>query len=356
LSDADINLELIVDGDRGTTFECRTGCCWVGLLWGKDAIRPAAEPSHRDYLFEKDRLRPEPLPEYLVDDRGSLMRPVANYGDDRAPFLTPVYFSAEVLNRYFADSRAFEVDGYYIRDNSGYWGLEYGRSTSGAVIVWLGDLAQKLPSTEHKYWKPYNIPPAGRMRQDFFKPQILGQWTDSEDAAVRVRQARESANRAALKKIGTVLFREPSSEQVHALSTLHVPLGNDLRELAQQVGQLAMICVDGIEGDSLIQLLPARALGLDTKGNRLASISLLQVVLSHRFGLKGEVAADLVKPFRAVQDLRSKLGAHLTSTSTIRESLDRAGIDPGTEPSDTFVKLANNLATAIDQIASVLDL
>jgi len=194
------------------------------------------------------------------------------------------------------------------------------------------------------------------MRQDFFKPQILGQWTDSKDAAVRVRQARESANRAALKKIGTVLFREPSSEQVHALSTLHVPLGNDLRELAQQVGQLAMICVDGIEGDSLIQLLPARALGLDTKGNRLASISLLQVVLSHRFGLKGEVAADLVKPFRAVQDLRSKLGAHLTSTSTIRESLDRAGIDPGTEPSDTFVKLANNLATAIDQIASVLDL
>lgn len=346
--------KFITDAEPGRMFKCDEGQCWLGMAWGKDILRPAPEPQHRFYLFEKDRIQPQELPEYIVAEDGSTMRPVAHYGDAESPFLTPVFFKPEVLNRYLSDSRAFEVDGYYIRDNGGIWGLEYGRTTTGAVVVWLGDLAQSLPSTEHKYWKPYNVAPSGRMRDDFLKPQILGEWTESLDAAVRVRSARREANDVTSARFKAELFREPAAEQNHILSTLHVPLSNDRREFAQQVEQLALLIVDAMNADLLRRLLPDLRLGIDAKGNRLRSLKLLHVVLVQVYQVAEPEADAIVRPLFAIQDLRSKLGAHVTSSAAIRESLQQAGVDPGTEPIRMFEKLAMDVASSIRAVAKAL--
>src|SRR5205823_6012271 len=103
----------------------------------------------------------------------------------------------------------------------------------------------------------------------------------------------------------------------------------------------------------LVGLLPDRTLSVDARGRPLPSIALLEVVLIHRFEIDSQAAAALVRPFRAVQDLRSKVGAHLTSSTAIAESLARAGIDAGTEPVHAFTRLATDLADAINRLAGI---
>ena len=71
-------------------------------------------------------------------------------------YLTHVYFSLDVLNKYYDDPSQYEVaDGSAGR--KGFWSLRIDNSLADSVVVFLGDLG-KLTQREQLHWKSYDIP------------------------------------------------------------------------------------------------------------------------------------------------------------------------------------------------------
>ena len=63
-------------------------------------------------------------------------------------YLTPVYFSPEVLDRYYSDPKYEVRDGYL--SCGGLWGVRVDNNHLEHVTVWLGDLERDLPEKGEK--------------------------------------------------------------------------------------------------------------------------------------------------------------------------------------------------------------
>ncbi|WP_257144823.1 hypothetical protein, partial [Bacillus cereus] len=84
---------------------------------------------------------------------------LANYfgANPEAPhYLTPIYFSKEVLAKYYLKPELYEVNDGHIRCQ-GLWMLHIDNLNKGDYVsAYLGDLG-KLPYKEQVYWKSFNI-------------------------------------------------------------------------------------------------------------------------------------------------------------------------------------------------------
>jgi hypothetical protein len=92
---------------------------------------------------------------------------LANYFDKNpnAPqYLTPVFFGAEVLAKYYDDTRKYSVEDGYLRCGS-LWGLQVDNDHTDVVVVFLGDLGRALSETERNYWLSFDITREGRTIQ-----------------------------------------------------------------------------------------------------------------------------------------------------------------------------------------------
>ena len=97
---------------------------------------------------------------------------LGDYADDsRLHFLTPVYFSREVLGRYGSEPNRYSVTTSRITCLD-LWGLDIGINTVGLVEVYLGELGG-LPALEQSHWLAYNVPPEGQMDEGRFRRDFL---------------------------------------------------------------------------------------------------------------------------------------------------------------------------------------
>jgi hypothetical protein len=69
--------------------------------------------------------------------------------------LTPVYFSCDVLKKYYDNPHKYSVEDGQIKCN-GFWSLQIDNSAPDYVVVFLGDLG-KISYKEQLYWKHFNI-------------------------------------------------------------------------------------------------------------------------------------------------------------------------------------------------------
>ncbi|RIQ11116.1 hypothetical protein DY240_29845 [Jiangella rhizosphaerae] len=277
-------------------------------LLGVKVVAPGAIETCGIWPYES---QDDNFPEFIIgeDESGTPIYYTCNpdlladyFGkNSEAPhYLTAVHFRKEVLQKYYSHPELYEVrDGYL--SCAGLWGLHIDNDHDDRVVVFLGDLGRDLPSSERDYWRGFMIVPDAPMSESNFRRSFLAQFADSAAIDLRFREQYVLANRTWADAFGWPLYREPKEGDAYLLQQLRLPLNESQSEFENAIGILAKLLVDAINEKALQKNLESKV--KDERG-----ISKLERYL----GSLGYPHADRdISYLRSVQELRSKLAAHL---------------------------------------------
>jgi hypothetical protein len=259
------------------------------------------------------------------------------------PFLTPVYFKAEVLDRYYADPAHYRVNRVIITAGD-MWSLRIADTGDGHVHAWLGDVGH-LPKAAQQHWQghavPYDKPvPDWRLERDlhgsFVEAPGIGPINELHDAIAFV-------NEAAHERAGVPLITEPAELDRDRVATLHVPFYNSIPAFQVSIATLAILVNESINPSFLKAVAAPKAEG---------SVNRLAEWLSVTRGLDIKEARDVLAGLYALQSLRSKMSSH-PAGSAAREALDRAGVDLEHLP-DGFTRRVEAVTRSLDALAQAL--
>ena len=209
------------------------------------------------------------------------------------PFLTPVYFRKDVLQKYLTDPDRYQVSDGHL--SCGHlWGMPIDNDIADHVAVFLGDL-EKLPYEDQLYWRGHNIKPEGRkMSLTNFKRSIEGQFASATQPDHSFRQEYWNLQSCFVSVDWPLLLKLAEGDK-HLLETLRVPLNASQAEFDSQVGALAKIIIDSLNVKGI-------KAALSNVPKDVGSIGLLELLCKEK-GINGYEGP--VKFLRNLQGLRS---------------------------------------------------
>jgi hypothetical protein len=294
-----------------------------GSIVGKKYVLP--EP------FPTDKNEPAEIYQNFIidtDDTGKAVRrtcnpdKLANYfgKNPEAPhYLTPVFFRAEVLAKYYADPGKYSVEDGYLRCGS-LWGLRMDNDHTDVVVVFLGDLGRDLSEAERNYWLSFNIAPEGRtISQTTYKRGFLAQFADPEKPDLVFKHEYKYFNRTFRETTGWDFLLPLHDDDEHFLTGLRLLSKDNQAEFDSQLIALTKVLVDSLNEKEI-------AKGLTTLVENDKGITKLEKFFVERG------AADYephVKFLRVLQDLRSKSAAHRKGSSYEKLIADLQMADEG---------------------------
>jgi hypothetical protein len=224
-----------------------------------------------------------------------------NFGanPDSPHYLTPIYFSKDVLTKYYSKPELYEVNDGHIRCQ-GLWILQIDNLNKDYVSVYLGDLGRDLPHKEQVYWKSFNIMSDGKLSETKFKRDFLAQFADPEIADMRFKQLFVSFKKKWHKKFGWELFLELSEDDEYNFQHLRIPVSNSQVEFDVLILSLVKTLIDSINEKGLNRLIANKE---DLKG----SISKIERYFEEQ-NVAGYEAH--IKFLRNLQELRSTGSGH----------------------------------------------
>ncbi|MEO8428182.1 MAG: hypothetical protein ABI651_13815 [Verrucomicrobiota bacterium] len=280
-----------------------------GSIVGKKYVLPGPIPSDKD-------AKPETYQDFIIDTDGA-GKPIlhtcdpdklANYfgkNPDAPHYLTPVFFRAEVLAKYYADPGKFSVEDGYLRCGS-LWGLRMDNDHTDVVVVFLGDLGRDLSEGERNYWLSFNIAPEGRtISQSTFKRGFLAEFTDPQKPDLVFKHEYNYFNRTFREANGWDFFLPLHDDDEHFLTGLRLLSKDNQAEFDSQLIALTKVLVDSLNEKEI-------AKGLTTRVENDKGITKLEKFFMER-GAAGH--EPHVKFLRVLQDLRSKSAAHRKGSS-----------------------------------------
>ncbi len=234
----------------------------------------------------------------------------------REHFLTPVFFRAGVLRRYYAEPQRFSVERATVTCLD-LWNIPYERNED-IIQVYLGDLGP-MPYVEQRHWRPFNEIVDAGISPDRFARDFMTQWTaPTPDAAFDLLRAVESVNITSEAAFGSVLFRALSAADDHVRTGLRVPLEDSAEEADSQLTFCAKIIIEALDNDLLRAQIPK---DIDVKGHQ--GLRLLEILLASL--ATPENAVELMRPLFNIYYLRSTGSAHYRG-SAWEETLERSGL------------------------------
>lgn len=216
--------------------------------------------------------------------------------------LTPVFFEAEVLRRYYDDPKLYNVsDGYLSCANK--WGVQIDNGKPGVVSVFLGNLA-RIPSSHRSHWLTYNIPPTQTMSETTLRRLFFAEIVESQNPEHRFKQAYRDLKETWHKNWGWRLYREPVEREAENLNRVHIPLNDTNAEFERQILSLAILLVDLLNEKDIADNISSKA--------KEQGISKLERFLeAHDYPNTNRDIALL----RKIQKIRSKGPAHASGSS-----------------------------------------
>lgn len=266
---------------------------------------------------------------------------LANYfgKNPNAPhYLTSVHFDQQVLDRYLDEPDRYMVSGTRLSAVD-MWSVSLGRTSTGDVEIYLGDLGRDLPWQEHHHWKSHNIVPRGDMDPDRYKRDFLGQFAGTPEPLEQLRESLSEANLAAERVWGRALFRPLSAEEAQEFERLHPPVQRGQHALVQPILLLTKALIDAIDVKLIKDVIGS---------SESRSVALLGELVSH---LGGD--ASVVGPLHDLYRVRSSGGiAHLANSSRSK-LLASVGLE-GMAPADAVNTLATRLSSSLTSIADII--
>ena len=244
---------------------------------------------------------------------------------DGTPWLLSLaFFKRAVLDKYYADTRKFDVQDGAISGPDWFVHLDSDRGDDLVVMV-LKDLG-KMPYKEQVHWKQYNVeyPQGVRLSDTTFNRWFAGIPSDTKNACdLLFKRLYEEANKKWNVKHGYPLFLELAPGDQHFFDELHSmnDLNND-STFDNLTLAFTKVVIDSLNEKLLVNeidetnadvlALFARCNVKDNKKTNLSGgIRRFQAVL-----LSGGIECDeIIELFNKIQALRSTSAAHRKSTN-----------------------------------------
>ena len=282
----------------------------VGCLMGKKYILPGSMPT--DDRNEK----PKVYQEFIIgsDAHGQPIKhtsdpeKLSNYfgKNPTAPhYLTPVFFRAEVLAKYYAEPQKYSVEDGYLRC-CGLWGMRIDNDHPDYVTAWLGDLGRDLSESERNYWLSFNIAPEGRkISETNFKRAFMGVPSDPKKPDLVLKHEYNRFCKKFKATNGWDFFLPLHDDDEHFLTGLRLLSKDNQAEFDSQLIALTKVLVDSLNEKEI-------AKGLTTLAKDEKGITKLEKYFKERGAVGYETH---IKFLRVLQDLRSKSAAHRKGSS-----------------------------------------
>jgi hypothetical protein len=266
---------------------------------------------------------------------------LANYfgANEHAPhYLTPVWFTRDVLSKYYDQPSKFSVEDGYLRCGS-LWGIQIDNNIPDHVVVYLGDLGRDLHYEEQAYWRHYNVTPSERQPSETnFRRSFLAEFADPSAPDLVFKQRYAQLNEVWLGKLGWPLFRTPHEGDSHVLTQFRVPVSESPGEFENQVLFLVKLVIDSLNEAEL-----AKACG-GALANEQGIGKLERYLKTKNYPhLSRDVSA-----LRLLQRLRSAGVAHRKG-----ENFDKVRISIGLDR-DSHRDVFRNLLAGVNQMLSDL--
>jgi hypothetical protein len=280
-----------------------------GSIVGKKYVLPRPFPTekneppelYQDFIIDADATgKPARYtcdPDKLADCFGK--------NPEAAHYLTPVFFRAEVLAKYYADPGKYSVEDGHLRCGS-LWGLRMDNDRTDVVVVFLGDLGRDLSEAERNYWLSFNIAPDGRtISLTTYKRGFLAEFADSEKPDFVFKHEYNHFNRTFREAAGWDFFLPLHEDDEHFLTSLRLLSKDNQAEFDSQLIALTKVLVDSLNEKEI-------AKGLTKLVDNDKGITKLEKFFVERGAAGYE---PHVKFLRVLQDLRSKSAAHRKGNS-----------------------------------------
>jgi hypothetical protein len=276
----------------------------LGRILGKKVIRGIQ--SFVPSLNNDEEKRYEEFIIGIDEDGNNIMHTcnedfLANYfgkNPDAPNYLTPVYFTRNVLTKYYSNPQEYEVSDGSISRKS-FWSLQIDNNLPDYVCVFLGDLGN-LHHAEQLYWKSFNTysSDAG-ISSTNWQRSFQGEFSDPDQVDLYFKQAFNRFQEEWSKTFGWHLFLPLHPQDEHHFGTLRIPLRQEQKEFDEQILSLTKIIIDSLNekelGKSITSLEP------NAKG-----ITKLDGFLKSR----NCSSPNMIQFLRDLQDLRSSSSAH----------------------------------------------
>ena len=296
---------------KTASFEVPEGFNAFSLLIGKTLIMPFPQPRHNYFKsLTEDKEYENFIIGYDEDEDTNIeytckeccLSNFFSINTGRPGYLTPVYFKADVLNKYKDDARHYTINDDMI-SYMDEWTLVFGYNEDNTVFVWLGDLG-KLPYEEQKYWKSFNITPTGKLEKKIVQRQLGAIFTDASRIETKLLALIRHFNNFIKEKYGDIMFVELGEADKEIYNTFVIPTNHSLPEYQNFLMKLSKLTAESINKD-LINKTMATAYAEENK--QVGSIQQLGKFLKHeKIDQEEKIAHSIRKAYNA----RNKLAGH----------------------------------------------
>lgn len=226
--------------------------------------------------------------------------------ENAQPYLTPVYFKKDVLEKYYQQPSKYSVEDSILRCGS-LWSLEIDNHHDEKICVWLGDIGTSLSYQEQMYWRSYNIPPQGKISETYFKRQILAEFTASDRLEHQFVSQYGKLMEDCNQHLGWQILLPLADGDQHHLKCLRIPSSNEQKDFDELVLGLTKILIDSINESGINKLIPQAK-------NLKGGILRLEMLFT-QFNIEDRDKLTHIGFLRRLQSLRSSSSAHRKGSS-----------------------------------------
>ena len=228
--------------------------------------------------------------------------------------MSPVFFSAEVLHKYKADSAKFELRDRTISCRGSWYLTTYDVNEAGQVHTYIGYLGN-LPHREQLYWLSFNKWPKGPVSRRAFLNDFMGEFAE-QDPLQAIKHKIEC-----LDRLRPNWWRPRGREMALAVQ---IPVTTAENEWSDAVLAFDQLLIEGLDQRAWRLIAESTGRPIETKWQ---SIKLIEEYLIGS-GLDEQDAKDAIRSFREVHDLRTVAKGHSarrSKTAAIRQALNNHG-------------------------------
>lgn len=288
-----------------------------------------------------------------MDDNGNEIKhtcnpqKLSNYfgaNPDAPHYLTPVFFDAAVLNKYYAKPEIYKIEDGIIRCG-GLWSLYIDNHNSGYVSVYLGDLGRDLPSEQEQYyWRGFNKNIDGTLSDAKFKRDFLAMAADSDAPDFIFKRTYTRVNSLFMTKLGWQLFLDLDEQDIYNFETIRIPINNSISEMDMLVLSLVKILLDSLNEKEIVNQLTGKYEKL------VGSISKIETWFKDK-GL--DDYQEHIKYLRNLQELRSSGTGHRKGKSY--QKISRILDVQKENYAETFSGLLKNAVSFLEYLEKNID-
>lgn len=290
---------------------------YYSSIIGKVLIEPYETPLHDHYRYffpEKEEYH-----EFIIGINKKNGEPILNtcaekklsnfFGANKGEphFLTPVFFSKDVLDRYSNNPDQYNVTDDHIAYLN-IWSIPFTVNKDSTVSVWLGDLS-RIPYKEQKYWSVFNIKPKGEVNKDFIDRQLNNVWNDSIRIEKKMFQLINQINKCTNSKYGEQMFKDLLEGDRQLESAFILPSNNSITQYQNFLLQLNKLTIERINVKLIDECLKQEEL-IDSNGNKYRSRILLNKLIEKEQFSNSKEFNEILK---LISDCRNKLAGHSAS-------------------------------------------